>query len=228
MSGAAFDPAAASADFISAGQAPIRWPAKVNGRTGQRVRRDSQPEEAAAGFYRPLSPKAAAQLMRAAERLMKAGMFRRAQKRRWGELTPTALQLLEVLLFQAMDWSTGKCDWSYEQIAKASGRCRQTVADGLAALERLGILERMRRFRRIAEGGREPQIEQVTNAYRFKLTDRLKALIGWREPPPVPDDLAHAALERRMALDQYITADTGKPTLGDSLARLGRAVERGL
>ena len=208
---------------------PMRaWPRKVDGRTGQPVRRDSHPYEAGAAWFQPTTKRAVTRIMRGAERLEKLCRRRRAKGRHWGaELRPMDLHILEALLFQAMDWATGKLDWSYDQIQAATGRSRQAIADALFRLDRLGIVKRLRRFIRTEAAGAGPQVQQATNAYRVDLPARLAALVGMgpdREPPP-PDDHAHAVLQARMANDVAEAAHTGRATLGTALAKLGAAVD---
>jgi hypothetical protein len=171
------------------------WPQRVDGRTLQKVRRGSWPAEAAEGFFRPISRDLAVRIVRSAEKVAAMTMRKRDKGRRWGVLSPIDVQVLRCLVFEAMDWGTGKLDWSYDQIMKATGRARDTVNRSLAALRRLGFLARMRRFEKIegAEGA-GPRVQQCTNAYQvFAPPPKVLALIGIRiDPPPLPDDVVWA------------------------------------
>ena len=206
------------------------WPRKVDGRTGQPVRRDSHPYEEGAAFFQARTKAQVTRIMRAAERYVKLARDRRAKGAHWGaELRPVDLHILEALLFKAMDWPTGRLDWSYDQIQKATGRSRQAIADALFRLGRLGLVQRLRRFVRLeATGAAGPQVQQANNAYRVDLPPRLASAVGFgpeRTPPP-PDDAAHAQLQARMTNDVQDAEVTGRATLGSTLARLGDAVAR--
>jgi len=203
------------------------WPVKRAGRTGQPVRRGSQPFEAAEGWYRPQTRQAVATIMRAARRLASVSMKTRKPGERRGDLTDIDLQILEVLLFEAMDWASGKLDWTYEQIARATRRARDTIARSLEALERVGILERMRRFVRTEVDGQGPQVQQAANAYRVGLPPRLAALIGLgKDPPGVPADALWRAQQRVLDVGVMEEMETSQPTLGGALSRLGSSLER--
>ncbi|MGZ9202340.1 MAG: hypothetical protein ACXW3D_11575, partial [Caulobacteraceae bacterium] len=135
------------------------------------------------------------------------------------------LQILECLLFKAMHWKSGRLDWTYQQIGKFTGRARDTIARSLEALERVGILERMRRFTVTEVDGKGPQVHQAANAYRVKLPARLASLLGIRAPV-VPDDHEIAARDGRLSNDLYLSEITGKPTLGSALAKLRIGVDQ--
>ena len=215
MSGAITAPAPGSA-----------WPAKVNGRTGQKVLRHSQPYEAGDGFFRPVTKALVTKIMRGVERLAKVTLGQRKKGRRWGDVTPIDLQILEALLFKAMDWGSGKLDWTYEQIREATGRSRQTIAESLDRLEDLGVVERMRRFVRTDVEGKGPQVQQANNAYRVALPPRIAALLGHAARPPLPADFETANLAARMANDVHDAEWTGQANLGSALDKLGRAINQ--
>lgn len=205
------------------------WPRKVDGRTGQKVRRGSVPYEDGEGFFRAITSQIGARIMRAAERFARVSMKARARGQRRGELTDIDVQILEALIFDFMDWKSGRLEPTYAQIARKTGRGRATIAASLTRLERAGLLERMRRFKKIegAEGRMEPQVEQAPNAYRVSLPQRLAALIGLgpRRAPP-PDDHDHAAKAAILTKDVHLTEDTGKPTMGAALDRLQQGVNQ--
>lgn len=207
------------------------WPAKIvidgHRRTLQPIRRDSHPADAGDAFFRPVTKELVVRIQRAAERLVKISMRARGKGRRWGELTPIDVQVLEAMLFRFMTWSTGKLDCSYDQLQEATGRARDTIARALERLAAVGILKKLRRFVRTEIEGKGPQVHQVTNAYAVELPRRLAALIGLgAEPPPPPDDAIVARTQARLDNDVAETAWTGQPTLGDSLARLEHGVRQ--
>lgn len=203
--------------------AALAWPRHhANGRTNQKVRRDSRPLGAEVGWFIPIDKGLAALIMQAARRLffatMKPGARRR--KKRWGELHPTDLQLLDELIFRFMDWRSGRLDPSYDQLEAATGRARQTIADGLARLVKAGLLERMRRFELVAGDDGLPEVRQITNAYRVKLPERLKALFQTRWFPQPEDDEVRRGLAAKRARE--MAAD--ESGLGRALDALERGV----
>lgn len=209
------------------------WPAHVNGRTGQKVRRDSQPHDAAKGWFRPLKKVTVTQIQRGAERLALRSMRARAKGKRAGELTLQDLNILEALLFRFMTWSTGECDPTYQQIQDVTGHARDTIATAIRRLCKLGILERMRRFNLVPDAdGKGPQVHQAPNAYRFALPERLRVLLGLGgSDVPAPDDAVTAARDGRLlnqsqqyAIEQQEAERTGKPNVASALARLESGV----
>jgi DNA-binding transcriptional ArsR family regulator len=81
-----------------------------------------------------------------------------------GVLKRTGLAVLKALLFGFANVATGRCDPSFDTLARAAGVARSTVAVALGRLEAAGLLERVRR-----------QIGRVrySNAYRFPAAETL-------------------------------------------------------
>lgn len=204
----------------------LRWPAKIDGRTAQPVRRKSRPEGDADGWYLPAGPgRTAAEIMKAARLLTFRSFAGRDRGRRRGALTLHDVAVLEYLAFDAWDWATGKLDCAYSQICKATGVARATVAQALDRLERLGLIERMRRFKRIEAADGAVEVQQTNNAYRLHLPPRIRAMLGLK-PPPAPDDLYLAAVNRQLQQGEYLAQESGRPNLMSALSALGREVER--
>lgn len=204
----------------------LTWPSKVNGRTNQPVRRKSRPESDADGWYLPAGPgRTAAEIMKAARLLMHRSFAGRDKGRRRGALTIHDVAVLEYLAFDAWDWTTGKLDCAYSQICRATGIAKATVAQALDRLEQLGLLERMRRFKRIEGDDGEIEVHQANNAYRLQLPPRIRAMLGLR-PPPAPDDLYLAQVSGQIQNAEHEAELTGQRSLYSALGALGRAVER--
>jgi hypothetical protein len=206
------------------------WPPHVGGRTGQKVRRNSSPFEAGEAFFRPLLKMTVVHIMRGAERLavrsMKARGRGRVKRLHAGELRLPDLHILHALLFECLDWKTGRCAPTYDDLAEKTGHARDTIAGALARLAKAGILERLRRFQRV-EGadGKGPQVVQAPNAYRFALPARLRLLLGLAAgPPPIPDDAYCDARDARLSKDRMLTEETGQRSLGSALGKLQQAV----
>lgn len=206
----------------------IPWPAHIEGRTHQPVRRKSRPESDANSWYLPASPgRTAAEIMKAARMLMHRSFAGRDKGKRRGALTLHDVTVLDYLAFTAWDWSSGKLDCAYSQICAATGIARATVAQALDRLERLGLIERMRRFKRIEGDDGSVEVHQANNAYRLQLPPRLRAMLGLRRPPPpVPDDHHLANIEGQLQNGLYEEQITGRPNLLGSLARIGAGVVR--
>ena len=86
---------------------------------------------------------------------------------RRGELTHSQIVLLDCLLWCCRRPDTGAIVVSYTALQRLAHMARETVARGLRALERVGLLTRTKRRLRLAwhQGG--VRVRQLTNAYRL-------------------------------------------------------------
>jgi hypothetical protein len=179
-------------------------------------------------------------LKQAAKHWQKARRFDRQTHtagKHGGLIGRTALAVLYALLFDFLDFKTGRLDPSYDTIAAKAGVCRRTVATALARLKDLGLLHWQRRSQPEPEAGGGYRQVQITNAYAVLSPANWK---GFYEPPPPPpphpstwgatpprDPLAEAADELRHGQRQtalaILDADPGD-SLAAALARLGRAI----
>lgn len=181
-----------------AGVAPGEW----------RARPKSRPVEASDSWFRPMSKNQVIELIRSAREWSDAQP--RTKGRRWGPLTPIDLRVLETLLFKAMDWTSGKLDWSYLQIAADVRRSKQTVADALARLRSHGFLEWIRRFELTGVAGFGPQVRQATNAYRVTLPAKVRAWCEARamyRRGPLPVDFETLRAERAAQIRAHQTEE---------------------
>jgi hypothetical protein len=165
---------------------------RTGGKPRSGVRAGSRPADAARGFYRAIDQDEATRLMKVARH------FADAHRRKGvSPLTPSTLKVLETMLFKAMDWTTGKLDWSYLQIAEKSGRAVDTVWRAILQLEAGGWLERMRRCEpNLDAGPGDAPFRQITNAYRLQMPAPVKRWwqdLGIRRgrKAPVSADLEH-------------------------------------
>jgi hypothetical protein len=155
-----------------------------------------------------------------------------------GVLGRTGLAVLYVLLFDFLDFTTGRLDPSYDAIAAKAGVCRRTVAAALHRLKLLGLLHWQRRSREDIDDAGGFRRVQETNAYAVLPPSQW---LGYREPPPAPppepgtwgdhpplpdpitqatDELRHG--QRRSALD-ILSCDPAD-CLAGALARFGLAL----
>jgi hypothetical protein len=157
-----------------------------------------------------------------------------------GGIGLTAMTVFECLIFTFQNWKTGRLDPSYDALQKATGLCRQAIADALAKLKALGVLNWLRRCTEDTDETGAFRLRQLTNAYAILPPSQWH---GYDDPPtaPPPDpDAWGACPPLPSALDQYsadVKAGVGKgealaylaadadSDLERALARYGRAVD---
>lgn len=126
---------------------------------------------------------------------------------RGGDLGPSGVQLLRCIAFRFLNLAKG-CAWpSYDALQKATGLCRQTIADAIKRIEAVGFV-----FveRRTCWEGRK--LIKLTNLYRLPI-----------EPPPLPD--WESLLSRRQPeASIFIPYDQWESPLKEALERLGAAL----
>jgi hypothetical protein len=151
-----------------------------------------------------------------------------------GAVGHAGLQVLHALIFDFLNFRTGRLDPSYVAIAAKAGVCVRTVASALQRLKALGILNWVRRCaeRRDADG--RFVLEQETNAYAVLPESQWRgyrpsqeppgpAPGTWGEPPRVLSAVAQAALESDLGGKVQALASDPKDGLAAALSRLGRA-----
>jgi hypothetical protein len=155
-----------------------------------------------------------------------------------GAVGHAALQVLHALIFDFLNYASGRLEPSYAAIARKANLCERTVANALQRLKNLGILNWVRRC---AEGMKDGRfvLEQETNAYAVLPPSHWR---GYKEPPeppapmpgtwgdhpPLPSQIEQAIIEQRegggmRSVLQILGADAGDP-LAAALARLGRTM----
>ena len=158
-----------------------------------------------------------------------------------GTLGRNGLAVLHALVFDCLNYATGRLDPSYETIARLACISRRSVARGLQALREAGVLTWVRRCVEGMKNGRFT-LEQESNAYGLVPPAQWR---GFAAPPPVPapeagtwgdhhcglrDALTEAVVEvgqgsELAAVVKQLEADPANG-LAAVLARLGRAIER--
>ena len=190
--------------------------------------------------FQPLPKKAATRLWH------RARDFDRKTRRKdhhGGAVGPAALQVLHALIFDFLNYTSGRLDPSYAAIARKANVCERTVASALKRLRELGILNWVRRYVESRRDGRFV-LEQETNAYAVLPSSQWR---GYKEPPeppppmpgtwgdhpPMPSVLAQAVAEQRAtgngggstrSVVQILDSDPSD-MLGIALARLHRAMQ---
>jgi hypothetical protein len=149
------------------------------------------------------------------------------------------MQVLHTLIFDFLNYGSGRLDPSYAAIAKAANVCERTVANAIKRLKALGILNWVRRCSETWQDGRYV-LEQDTNAYAVLPSSQWR---GYKEPPEapppqpgtwgdhpsLPDVITQALADRRHGADlnAALTVMEQDPTDGIAAvcARLFRAVQ---
>jgi hypothetical protein len=177
----------------------------------------------------------------AARRWHKARRFDRqthSRGKHGGAIGQTGLAVLYALLFDFLDYTTGRLDPSYAAIAAKAGVCRRTAVKAVRRLKDLGLLYWQRRCREEKDEAGRFRLAQETNAYAVLPPSHWR---GYQEPPevpvphpstwgatpPLPDQLAQAVAELQHGQERTALAalecDPGD-ALALALAQLGRAV----
>jgi hypothetical protein len=101
-----------------------------------------------------------------------------------GAVGHTGLQVLHTLIFDFLNYASGRLDPSYAAIARKANVCERAVATALKRLRELGILNWVRRCAQSWQDGRFV-LEQETNAYAVLPATQWR---GYRPPaePPAP------------------------------------------
>lgn len=155
-----------------------------------------------------------------------------------GAIGHAALKVLEALIFDFLNYASGRLDPSHAAIARKANVCERTVRNALNRLRDLGILAWVRRCTENWQAGRF-RLQQETNAYALQPPSGWR---GYREPleapapvagtwgdhPALPDVVTQAAADRRAGGSlrdtiRTLAADPGD-ALAAALARLGAAI----
>jgi hypothetical protein len=154
----------------------------------------------------------------------KARAWNRTQKisgRYGGALGSAALRVLESLIFDFLNFGSGRCDPSYEAIARKTGLGRSTVAVALARLKKLRIIHWLRRcVEHWAEGRFE--LRQDTNAYGILPPSQWFSFVDPSPSPPPPDPTTWGAAPPLPPLIEQAAAETDA---GGSLAAVASLLE---
>ena len=155
-----------------------------------------------------------------------------------GAIGRNGLAILHALIFDCLNYATGRLDPSYERIARLANISVRSVARGLAKLKAAGVLNWVRRcFEKVIDG--RFTLAQETNAYAVVPASQWSGYAP--PPPPPPPDRGtwgdHPALPDMItqAADALRSGQSPKSTLSIleadpadelalSVARLGRAL----
>jgi hypothetical protein len=130
--------------------------------------------------FAPLPKKEAARLWH------KARLFDRQTHERGkhgGAIGRTALDVLQVLLFDFLNYATGRLDPSLDAIAAKANMGRRTVVNAIQRLREFGLLHWQRRCSESTDELGRFRLRQETNAYAVLPPSHWR---GYHEPPPAP------------------------------------------
>ena len=163
----------------------------------------------------------------------------RAPGKHGGALGHTALQVLHALIFDFLNYMSGRLDPSQAAIARKANVCVRSVATALKRLRELGILNWVRRCAESWKDGRFV-LEQETNAYAILSESQWRGYRPpaappapqagtWGDHPPLPSVMAQAVAERAEGASVrdmvgILDSDSTDP-LAAALARLGRVMQ---
>jgi hypothetical protein len=155
-----------------------------------------------------------------------------------GTLGSACMRVLECLIFDFQNWTTGQLDPGYKAIAKKTGLGRSTVAEALRKLKLYRVIHWVQRSAHHWNNGKF-ELKQITNAYVLLPPSQWRGVDlppeppqpdpgTWGDHPPLPDVTEQALEEREQgggmvaAIKILETDETDE--LAQSLARLGRTV----
>jgi len=163
----------------------------------------------------------------------------KAARRYGGTLGSAGIRVLEALVYDFLNYSTGQLDPSYEGLARKTGLGRSTVWRALARLKELGIVHWVRRC--TAEWIDDHyELRQDTNAYAVQPPTQWRGFTdpkpgapaphpsAWGAATPIPDVFEQAVLERRSggsltAVARVLATDDRSP-LAQAFARFARTM----
>lgn len=153
-----------------------------------------------------------------------------------GTVGSAPLRVLECLLFDFLNYASGRLDPSYEGIARKTGLCRRTIATALARLKELGIIHWLRRCAKDTDATGRFVLRQQTNAYAVVPASQWRGFVdrdivpppdpsAWGASPPLPSVIEQAIIEKQdgggvTAMLRLLQADPGDE-LATALAQFG-------
>jgi hypothetical protein len=215
------------------GDVIARAAAKLKGGAPQKCWRDSLRREV---DWRPLARVEAA---RRWHRLRRLETRSHLKGRHGGDVGRVGLMVYHALAFDCLQYKTGQCDPSLDELARRACCSRRAAIDALRRLRELGAVAWQRRCDIVQAGGRW-QLAQLTNAYFLPAPKHWRRGGGdggvppppasgtWGDQPPQPDEEACAA-ERAAAGDhegalRELEA-APKDSLAAALASWGRLID---
>ena len=159
--------------------------------------------------------------------------------RHGGLIGSHVLLVLHTLIFDFLNYGTGRLDPSYGAIQRKTRLCRQTVAKALARLKELGVINWIRRCREDRDEDGRFALRQETNAYAILPPTQWHGYVDlampegphpstWGATPPLPPLIEQACADIKdgdsaRTVVTRLDADPGDG-LALALASLGRSL----
>lgn len=154
-----------------------------------------------------------------------------------GIIGRTAMTVLYTLIYDFLNWRTGRLDPKIETIARKSGVSPRAVSTALAKLKALGLINWKRRCETAVTEAGAFILRQRSNAYAILSPKSWRAFLARHQPPPLPHEIGavpplpstieHAATllitGSRSAAHAALISDQSD-RLAVALASLGRAM----
>jgi hypothetical protein len=155
--------------------------------------------------FQPLPKKKAVQLYHKARRFERQT---RQPGKQDGAIGRNGLAVLHAMLFDIIDYASGRLDPSYARIARKACISVRSAARGLASLKLAGVLNWQRRSKPGEQEGGLFLLKQDTNAYAVLPATQWPGYwelpesppphpASWGATPPLPDQLTQAVADRR-------------------------------
>jgi hypothetical protein len=180
----------------------------------------------AAVKFEPLPKKKAVKLYHQARRFERQT---RRPGRQDGALGRNGLAVLHALIFDILDYGSGRLDPGYAKIARRACISVRSVARGLARLRDAGVLHWLRRSRPV-ERDAGFLLKQDTNAYAVLPPSHWRGFFdipdpptphptAWGAMPPLPDQLTQAIADRAAGDSEKAVLARLADDPGDGLAQ---------
>jgi hypothetical protein len=157
-----------------------------------------------------------------------------------GALGRNGLLVLHALIFDFLNYGTGKLDPALETIARKACISISSVKRGLASLKSCGVVNWIRRAGETRDAQGRFCLEQDTNAYGILSASQWLGFVDqpeapppdpstWGATPPLPSVIEQAITERQDGASMAATIKRLEDDPGDALAavlaRLGRTMQ---
>lgn len=181
--------------------------------------------------WSPVAKKTAVRLYHAARRFERQT---RSYGRQDGALGRNGLAVLHALLFDFLNFRTGRLDPSAKAIAAAANISIRSVWRGIAALKAAGVLHSVRRCAEVVTEDGRFELRQESNAYAVREAKHWQGYDvppeppapepdTWGATPPLPDAITVACAEKGAAMIAALASDPADK-LAAMLARLGAGI----
>lgn len=166
--------------------------------------------------FTPIAKRAAVKLFHQARRWERET---RPKGRHNGKLSRVALLTLHALIFDFLNFRTGRLDPSYAEIAHKAGICVRSVANAIKRLTVAGVINKIRRCYADQDEHGRFRLSQDSNAYGLNPLSSWKGLKAPPSPPlPHRDTCGFPADEiDAMRYEEIKLAAQGQLSLSDPL-----------